>query len=362
MKKTLTMAVLVAATMSAQAQLPYDISGKIAQPAGTKVYLSLDENQTQKVDSTTLSADSLFSLKGNVGQMMRAYVSAGKTKEDIFLDGTPVTFSVGLKGGCDIKGSTQQAILEKSKSQIMMISLFKLASMLGLSKESEKRSQESLDSLVQGMNAMKTRLDSMVNAYADSINDQEAAPYFIHDYYIQFNPDYEKALSVYNNLTDKVKQCPTGKMIKAELDEMSHYVVGGVAPDFSAPTPDGKTLSLYSLRGHPVIIDFWASWCGPCLREMPNVKNIYQQYHKQGLEILGVSLDKTKDAWVKAIEKHGLDWHHVSNLKEFDDPIARQFHVNAIPKMFVLDKDGKIIAMDLRGEELANFIAKLFQK
>lgn len=361
MKKTLLLVALATTSLAAHAQMSYNISGKLKAAQGTKVYLSLDEDQAQKIDSTTLSADSLFSMKGTVNQMRRAYIGFGKTKQDVFLDGTPITFSVGLKGGCNVKGSPQQAILEKSKSQIMMNSLFKLASMLRLSKESEKRTKESLDSLVQSMDVMKNKLDSMVNAYADSINDQYAAPYFIHDYYIQFAPDYEKALSVYNNLTDRVKQCPTGKMIKAELDEMGQYVVGGVAPDFSAPTPEGKPFSLYKLRGHYVILDFWASWCGPCLREMPNVKSIYQQYHKKGLEILGVSLDKTKDAWVKAIQKHGLDWHHISNLKEFNDPIARQFHVNGIPKMYVLDPKGKIIAMNLRGEELAKFIANLYK-
>lgn len=361
MKKTLTMAALMAATMSAQAQLPYDISGKIAEPVGTKIYLSLDEDMTQKVDSTTLSADSLFSLKGDIDHIRRVFVGFGNTKKAVFLNGAPLVFAIGAKNDISITGNPQQTVLEEGTGKIMMMSLFKLAKMLGLSKEAEKRSKESLDSLVQSMDSLQAKLDMMVDEFTDSISDSEAAPYFIHDYYIQYAPDYEKALAAYNHLTDKVKQCPTGKMIKAELDEMSHYVVGGVAPDFSAPTPDGKTLSLYSLRGHPVIIDFWASWCGPCLREMPNVKKIYQEYHKRGLEILGVSLDKTKDAWVKAIEKHGLDWHHVSNLKEFDDPIARQFHVNAIPKMFVLDKDGKIIAMDLRGEELANFIANLFK-
>ena len=109
------------------------------------------------------------------------------------------------------------------------------------------------------------------------------------------------------------------------------------------------------------LLKIGASWCGPCLREVPNLKRIYEQYHPKGLEILGVSLDRTYDPWVKAIKDKGLVWHHVSSLKEFEDPIARQFHVNAIPRMFILDEKGKIIAQDLRGEELANKIKELFK-
>ncbi|MBP5278186.1 MAG: TlpA family protein disulfide reductase, partial [Prevotella sp.] len=146
-----------------------------------------------------------------------------------------------------------------------------------------------------------------------------------------------------------------------ELEDMSKHMVGGIVPDFSSNTPDGKQMNLYSLRGHIVIIDFWASWCGPCLREVPNLKRIYDQYHPKGLEILGVSLDRTYDPWVKAIKNKGLTWHHVSSLLEFDDPIAKEFHVTAIPRMFILDEKGKIIAQDLRGEDLAKKIEELYK-
>lgn len=97
------------------------------------------------------------------------------------------------------------------------------------------------------------------------------------------------------------------------------------------------------------------------MREMPNVKKIYQKYHAKGLEVLGVSLDREKAPWVKTIKEKGLVWNHVSSLKEFDDPIARQFHVTAIPRMFILNEEGKIIAQDLRGEALANKMDELFK-
>jgi thioredoxin family protein len=121
-------------------------------------------------------------------------------------------------------------------------------------------------------------------------------------------------------------------------------------------------LSLYDLRGRVVLLDFWASWCGPCMAEMPNVKEIYKKYHDQGLEILGVSLDSKKEPWVNAIEKNELNWHHVSTLNKFDCPIAQRFRVTGIPRMYIIDKDGKIIAQDLRGEALSKKMDELFAR
>lgn len=157
-----------------------------------------------------------------------------------------------------------------------------------------------------------------------------------------------------------MKQSALGMELKKKINEMGTVSVGGIAPNFKAMTPDGKELSLYDLRGHIVLLDFWASWCGPCMEEMSNVKEIYKRYHDKGLEILGVSLDSKKELWVRAIEKNELEWHHVSTLNKFDCPIARLFRVTGIPRMYILDKDGKIIAQDLRGEELIKTIDKLF--
>ena len=111
-----------------------------------------------------------------------------------------------------------------------------------------------------------------------------------------------------------------------------------------------------------MLLDFWASWCGPCMAEMPNVKEIYRKYHDKGLEILGVSLDSKKEPWVNAIEKNELNWNHVSTLNKFDCPIAQRFRVTGIPRMYIIDKDGKIIAQDLRGEALSKKMDELFAR
>jgi len=110
-----------------------------------------------------------------------------------------------------------------------------------------------------------------------------------------------------------------------------------------------------------VLVDFWASWCGPCRAEMPHVLKAYEQYHQQGFEIVGVSLDNNKDAWLKAIDQLKLPWPQMSDLKGWESEGAKKYNVRSIPANVLLDKDGKIVAKDLRGEELAERVGQLLQ-
>lgn len=135
--------------------------------------------------------------------------------------------------------------------------------------------------------------------------------------------------------------------------------IGDMAPEISLKNPDGKTVSLSSLRGKYVLIDFWASWCGPCRRENPNVVNAYQKYNKakfkegKGFEIFSVSLDNDAARWKSAIEQDNLYWdYHVSDLKGWGSSAARTYGVNSIPQSFLIDPSGKIVAKNLRGMNL----------
>ncbi|WP_339755901.1 TlpA disulfide reductase family protein, partial [uncultured Winogradskyella sp.] len=127
-------------------------------------------------------------------------------------------------------------------------------------------------------------------------------------------------------------------------------------------------VSLNELRGKVTIIDFWAAWCGPCRKENPNVVRIYEKYHDQGLEIIGVSLDghsrqqNPKKAWLDAIEKDKLTWNHVSNLKYFNDPVAQLYNISSIPATYILDSTGIIVDKNLRGRALENRIKELLEK
>ena len=178
--------------------------------------------------------------------------------------------------------------------------------------------------------------------------------------------DLVRVKKIYAGFSPELKKYKPGKSIQSKLDKIAKPVsvapaanVGSVAPDFTGPNPEGKSISLKQSLGKVTLVDFWASWCKPCRAENPNVVALYAKYHAKGLNILSVSLDKEASAWKAAIAKDKLTWNHVSNLKEFEDPIALQYGINAIPSIYILDAKGVIIAKDLRGEELNAKIASL---
>lgn len=177
--------------------------------------------------------------------------------------------------------------------------------------------------------------------------------------------DPEKYMEIYKRVFDDLSaRMPGSKYLdrlKQEIDSYSRLMTGTVAPDFTFPAPDGKPLSLSSFRGKIVLVDFWASWCGPCRKENPNVVRMYNKYNKKGFEILGVSLDEDKDKWIAAIKKDGLIWNHVSDLKGWSSEACKLYGIDAIPFTVLLDKEGKIIAKSLRGPALEQKLEELFK-
>lgn len=150
------------------------------------------------------------------------------------------------------------------------------------------------------------------------------------------------------------------KQQEAQKKASSNVKVGQVAPEISLKTPEGKTINLSDLRGKYVLIDFWASWCKPCRAENPNVVRVYNEYKDKGFEILGVSLDRNKEAWVNAIEQDGLQWPHVSDLQFWNSVAAKTYGVSSIPYTVLLDKEGKVIAERLRGPSLEAKLEEIF--
>ena len=146
----------------------------------------------------------------------------------------------------------------------------------------------------------------------------------------------------------------------ASVDAKKTLAVGSEAPDIALPSPDGEVISLSSLRGKYVLIDFWAAWCRPCRAENPNVVRVYNDYAGENFEILGVSLDKTRDAWITAIAQDGLPWLHVSDLKFWRSEAAQTYQIRAIPATYLIDPDGKIIAKNLRGATLEAKLKEIF--
>ena len=172
----------------------------------------------------------------------------------------------------------------------------------------------------------------------------------------------EEAKGYFSNFDKKFEKTKPYQSLEKMIKASSSVEIGQKAPDFSAPSPEGTTISLKESLGKVTIIDFWASWCGPCRMENPNVVAMYNELHEKGLNIIGVSLDKDAAKWKEAIEKDGLVWNHISNLKFWQEPIAETYNVKSIPATFILDSNGVIVAKDLRDEELKAKVEELLNK
>ncbi|MDR1562665.1 MAG: TlpA family protein disulfide reductase [Dysgonamonadaceae bacterium] len=167
--------------------------------------------------------------------------------------------------------------------------------------------------------------------------------------------------SLFKCLAPIIQDTDLGKTLKRDIKTVINNTVGSIATDFTQETPDGKPVKLSDFRGKYILIDFWASWCGPCRRENPNIVKAYNKFKNENFTIIGVSLDKSRDAWLNAIETDGLKWIQVSDLNYWDNEAAKTFGIKSIPQNILIDTAGIIIRKNLRGEELQKTLSEIFQ-
>jgi len=166
---------------------------------------------------------------------------------------------------------------------------------------------------------------------------------------------------IFDALSPALKATDTGKEIEQRINAVNITRIGALAPVFSQNDVNGKSISLADLKGKTVLVEFWASWCGPCRAENPNLVKQYERYKSKGFEILSVSLDSEKALWVQAIKQDGLNWLHVSDLKGWNNEVGRLYGVRAVPASILVGPDGKIIGNNLRGESLNNKLAEIMK-
>ena len=215
------------------------------------------------------------------------------------------------------------------------------------------------DSLRNRYQLLSIERDQTIGNWVIEHRGSNAAPFIIAINYLS-NPQPEVIRALYDPLTLEVKGTYYGKIINEVLQKYEALEIGKIAPDFSQTDLEGKVISLESFRGKYVLLDFWASWCGPCRAENPNLVRTYDRFSSK-MEILGISLDQKQDSWIKAIQADGLTWKHVSDLKGWSNAVAKKYNVQSIPANFLLDPSGKIIAKGLRGAALEQTLETLLK-
>jgi len=326
------------------------------------------------VDSTKVK-DGKFELKGKVKEpsMFAIFVKDLQQPIPIILETGEIEVKIDKDSiwKSEISGTYNNEEFQKFNAKMNTVQKklveYQNKNFQKLMSAQQKKDNLTIEKLKKGYNDIQKEMTDFMVKYPEENTKAFISLLLLESQFNSPNFNLENFKKTFNNLDSSLKSTKIGKGIEVKLKAMSTtnkikpqaILIGKKAPDFSGKTPQGAIVSLKQSLGKITIIDFWASWCGPCRKENPNVVALYNELHSKGLNIVGVSLDDNTTKWSDAIAKDKINWTQVSNLQGWDDPIAKLYKVEQIPTTFILDSSGIIVAKDLRGEELRTKILQL---
>jgi peroxiredoxin len=357
--KKISYAIIATILLTACSSEPhYVVKGNIDGSDSVTFYLQKREaGKIINIDSA-ISKNGVFTMKGgkiDYPQMVQLIAGNTRKRTSFYLENSDIT----IKGTIDslfnasITGSKTQdqykTFLESNKP------LTDIYSKLYVDYQAASRAGDAarVASLEKKADSIQTEMTTLEKNFIKNNPSSYVTPSLLVS--LSYEMDAPEIESMINGLDTSIAKLPMIKDLKDRVAVMKSVSIGQKAPDFTMNDPNGNPVSLSSKIGSKLLlIDFWAAWCNPCRQENPNVVKIYNQFHKKGFDIFGVSLDRTKDDWVKAIDSDKLDWTQVSDLQFWNNAAAKLYAVNAIPANFLLDETGTIIGKNLRGEDLYN--------
>lgn len=364
MKRLFILLIAPLLLFSCQKEAGYEIDGKVDGLKDSYVYLKkVENNDWVKVDSVKAEAGK-FSFEGKLeSPEMFTLTFDDKKSVNLFLENSDISVNghIDSLDNLVIKGSAIQNEYENFNKKVAEYDneIQRLYSEYQEQRKAgnKKRMKEVEDEYT----AVNDNRMEFVKQYVRDHTGSVVSPYVTTRQLLPYMK-YEELDSLYMNFDPAVKKSKYAERLKERRNVLKRVQVGKDYIDFTLPDTSGNeiTFSDYIGDGY-VLLDFWASWCNPCRKENPNLVKNYKKYNDQGFEIFGVSLDRNKEAWIKAIKNDNLKWPHASDLKGWNNPTREKYGVMAIPANFLINKEGKIVAKDLRGEELEEKLKEIYE-